>query len=148
MTKKTMVFAVLGVLVLLLGIGGGVFVGLKFFSGGEKTVQKVVPPGPSFALGSFTINLADPEPHMIQMGITLELENDKALALLSEPGWVSRLKNEVLLTVKDRRFEDLKHAEGAQALAQDLRGRMNALLPPVKGAVPIRQVLFDQFMLQ
>ena len=148
MGKKTVIFLILGVVVLLLGIGGGVFVGFKFFSGGEKTAQKVLPPGPSVPLGSFTINLAVPEPHILQLGITLELENDKASELLAQAGWVSRLKNEVLLTVKDRRFEDLKHAEGVQALAQDLRGRMNALLPQVKGVVPIRQVLFEEFMLQ
>jgi len=63
---------------------------------------------------------------------------------------MSRVKNEIILTVKDRRYDELKSSEGAQILAQDLRGRLNSLLPRTKKGdkVPVRQVLFDQFMLQ
>lgn len=149
MAKKAVIFAVVGVVVLLLGIGGGVMVGLKFFGSGEPK-EKQLPPGPTVSIGSFTINLADPEPHLIQLGVTLEMEDQDAAALLGDPGWMSRVKNDIILAVKDRRYDELKSSEGAQILAQDLRGRLNSILPRTKKGdkVPVRQVLFDQFMLQ
>ncbi|MCX7828449.1 MAG: flagellar basal body-associated FliL family protein [Thermanaerothrix sp.] len=149
MAKKAVIFVVVGVVVLLLGIGGGVMVGLKFF-GPDKPKEKLLPPGPTVSVGNFTINLADPEPHLIQLGVTLEMEDPDAAALLSDAGWMSRVKNEIILTVKDRRYDELKSSEGAQILAQDLRGRLNSLLPRTKkdDKVAVRQVLFDQFMLQ
>lgn len=149
MAKKALIFGVIGVVVLLLGIGGGVMVGLKFF-GSDKPEEKLLPPGPTVSLGSFTINLADPEPHLIQLGVTLELEDQETATMLADPGWMSRIKNEVILTVKDRRYDDLKSSEGAQILAQDLRGKLNSILPRTKKTrkVPVRQVLFDQFVLQ
>jgi flagellar FliL protein len=147
MSKKLIVFIVVGVVVLLLGIGGGVFVGLKFFGDDGKggTVDR---PGPMMPLGDFTVNLADPDPHIVRFKMTLELSSPKVPEVLADPAWGTRMKNEVLMVVKDRRYTDLKRAEGLQALGQDLRARLNAALPRVEGKVPITRVLFEEFMLQ
>jgi flagellar FliL protein len=99
-------------------------------------------------MGDFTINLADPEAHIVRFKLTLELSSAAVPKALADPAWIPRLKNEVLMVVKDRRFIDLKRAEGMQALAQDLRARLNSVLPRVDGKVPINRVLFGEFMLQ
>ncbi len=149
MAKKTMILLIIGVLVLVLGIGGGVMIGLKFFKPANPDVsQAVQPPGPMFPLGDFTVNLADPTPHVARLRITLELSSAKVPEKITDPGWLSLCKDEVIRTLKSFRFNDIRYPEGMTRAQQDLRARLNAILPTVEGDVAIRRVLFEEFMVQ
>lgn len=148
MGKKVIVLIVVGLLVMVIGVGGGIMVGKKFFGSSAQAEKEVLPPGPMMPLGDFTVNLADVAPHVARFKITVELSSEKVPQKISVPGWDSRIKNEIIMTVKDCRYNDLKSAEGMQTLAQNIRGRLNAILPKTDGQVAINRVLFEEFIVQ
>ncbi len=147
MIKKIAIIGLVVIVVLAGGIGAGLLLGGRLNSA-IRQGEPVDVPGPTSAVGEFTVNLADKEPHIARFSLTLEMTSVKALETLADPGWQSRLRNEVILTVKDRRFTALRSAEGLLELSQDLRTRLNMLLPPVKGTPPVKRILFTEFVLQ
>ena len=150
MAKKTIIAAVVGVIVLVVGIGGGVFIGLKYFSPPPETTRgtEIPDPGPMMDLGQFSSTLADPEMRVLRVRVTLELSGPEAAERLSGPGWEIMMKDEILRTLKDQRYDNIRFAEGMEKLKLDLRSRLNAILPRVDDELPIRRVLFDEFMAQ
>lgn len=150
LAKRTLIFVIVGALVLIFGLGGGIYLGLKFFSQQEPVAaeQEVANPGPMMELGQFTANLADPETHIVKLKLTLELTSSKVNERLIDPGWGVRLKDEVLRTLKNQRYDSIRYAEGMEMLKQDLRTRLNAMLPKVDGKVAIHKVLIDEFLVQ
>lgn len=149
MAKKTVILLVVGILVLVLGVGGGIMVGMRFFKQADPNPAVVVqPPGPMFTLGDFTVNLADTEPHVVRLKMTLELSSIKVPEKLADPGWITLCKDEVLRTLKSARYDDIRYPEGMEKAKQDLRARLNAILPTVEGDVAVKRVLFEEFMVQ
>lgn len=149
LAKKTLLMIIVGVVVLLLGIGGGVYVGLKFFAKPPVTQDVEVPdPGPMVDLGQFTATLADPETHVIRLKIMVELANDEVGLRLAGPGWIVMMKDEVMKTLKDQRYNSVRYTEGMENLKQDLRVRLNAILPRVAGNAAVNRILFDEYMVQ
>ncbi|HQF92110.1 MAG TPA: flagellar basal body-associated FliL family protein [Synergistaceae bacterium] len=148
--KRFMVFIVVGVVALLLGVGGGIYVGMSFFGqpepvGGSAAVTAM---GPVVPVGDFTVNLSDKEPHIVKTTISLELLSEKGALVMADAGWQVRIRNEIVLVIKDRRLDDLRSAEGVLDLAQDIKRRVNALLPLVEGQPPVVRVLFQDFISQ
>ncbi len=150
LAKRTLIFVIVGAVVLIFGLGGGIYLGLKFFSQSEPAseVKEVSDPGPMMDLGQFTANLADPETHIVKLKVTLELASNKVNERLVDPGWSVRLKDEVLRTLKNQRYDSIRYAEGMEMLKQDLRTRLNAMLPKVEGKVAVNRVLIDEFLVQ
>ena len=150
LAKRTLVFAIVGVIVLVIGLGGGIYLGLKFLTP-EQPVQvaaQVADPGPMVDMGQFTANLADPETHIVKLKINLELGSAKVSERLVDPGWTVRMKDEILKTLKNQRYDSIRYAEGMEMLKQDLLTRLNAILPKVEGKVAINKVLIDEFLVQ
>ncbi|MCF7935518.1 MAG: flagellar basal body-associated FliL family protein [Synergistales bacterium] len=147
--KRLLIFAVVGLLALILGVGGGIFMGMKFF-GQPNDVggQGGQAPGPTVPLGEFTVNLADKEPHVARLTIVLEVTSPEAVELVSAEGWKSRLRHETILTVKNKRLNDMRSGEGVLELGHEIKHRLNALLPLVKQKPPVSRVLFENFILQ
>lgn len=151
MLKKIILFVLVGIAILLLGAGVGLFLGGKilnrptYVTSPERQVEM---PGPMVNMGDFVVNLADREPKIVRFKLVLELSSPKALNLFSESGWESRVKNEVILTMKDRFYDDLRTAEGVLEASQELMRRINAALPLVSGRAPVQRVLFEEFVLQ
>ncbi len=151
MLKKIILFALVGIVILLVGAGAGIFLGgkilkqPKYVTSPERQVEM---PGPMVNVGDFTVNLADREPKIVRFKLVLELNSPKALNLFSESGWQSRIKNEVILAMKDRFYDDLRTAEGILEASQDLTRRINAMMPLMDGRTPVKRVLFEEFMLQ
>lgn len=146
MIKKIALIAVVVLVVLAGGIGAGLLLGGRL--GSDKGDVVADTPGPVVPVGEFTVNLADKDPRIARFSLTLEMTSVKATEALADPGWLTRIKNEIILTVKDRRFTALRSAEGLLELSQDLRTRLNALLPPLNGTPPVKRVLFTEFVLQ
>jgi flagellar FliL protein len=148
--KRLLVFILVAVVALVLGVGGGILVGRNFFG-------KPVPvsegdlgfsPGPVVPLGGFTVNLADKEIHVLRAQVALEVTSEKAGEEIAQPAWQSLLRNDVLLLLKDQRYDDLRSGEGMLELAQHLKRRLNAILPLVDKKPPILRVLFEEFIIQ
>ena len=82
MLKKILSFLIVAVVSFALGMGGGILAGKTWFggtsSGAGKTTQDQ-PPGPVFALGDFTANLAGSDNHVISFNLSLEMTSAKAL---------------------------------------------------------------------
>jgi flagellar FliL protein len=150
LAKRTIMIVVIGVVVLVVGVGGGLFVGLKYFSSPPETKTEVqIPdPGPMVELGQFTSTMADPEVHVIKVKVTVELAGQNALTRLTDPGWTMIVKDEVLKTLKDQKYDNVRYAEGMEKLKQDLKARLNAILPRIDDSVAVNRVLFDEFMTQ
>jgi flagellar FliL protein len=150
LAKRTIITVVVGLIVLVVGIGGGLFVGLKYFSSSPETTKEVqVPdPGPMVDLGQFTSTMADPEIHTVRVKVTIELSGPNVVARLTDPGWMVMMKDEILKTLKDQRYDNVRYAEGMEKLKMDLKSRLNAILPRVGDNIAVNRVLFDEFMTQ
>jgi len=150
LAKRTLIFVIVSAVLLIVGVGGGIYLGLRLLSPDDPvtTVAEIADPGPMVDMGQFTANLADPETHIIRVKITLELTNAKFSERLVDPGWIVRIKDEILRVLKDQRYDDIRYAEGMETLKQDLRARLNAMLPKVEGNSALGRVLFDEFLVQ
>jgi len=150
LAKKTIIAVVVGILVLAVGIGGGLFLGLKYFSAPPEIIREtdIQDPGPMLELGQFTSTLADSETRIVRVNVTAELSSPLAMERLADPGWQVMMKDEILRTLKDQRFDNIRFAEGMEKLKLDLKSRLNAILPRVEDELAIRRVLFDEFMTQ
>ena len=150
MLKKILSFLIVAVVSFALGMGGGILAGKTWFSGTSgagKTMQDQ-PPGPVFALGDFTANLAGSDNHVISFNLSLEMSSEKALVGIQNEAYKARVKSEVLLAVKDCQYEDLKSSEGVMELSEDLRKKLNSILPQIKGSVAVNRVLFQGLVVQ
>jgi flagellar FliL protein len=149
LARKTLVMSVIAVIVLLVGIGGGLYAGLTFFKASAPSAEEQIPdPGPIIELGQFTSTLADPETHVVRLRVNVELAGTETELRLAGPGWYVMMKDEIMKTLKDQRFNNVRYAEGMEKLKQDLRARLNAILPRVDGKAAINRVLFDEYMVQ
>lgn len=149
LAKKTLIILIVGIVVLVVGIGGGAYVGLQFLSKPQPTAEQTIPdPGPMLDLGQFTSSLADPEMHVVKVKIMAELTSQTVSERLVGPGWDVMMKDEIIKTLKDQRYDNIRYAEGMEKLKQDLRTRLNAILPRVEGKSAINRVLFDEYMVQ
>ncbi len=148
--KRIIIFIVVGLLMFGVGFGGGLVMGRSMAAKNavSEDTKQVKTPGPIFSVGEFTSNLAGSGKRVISFTVALETLNDKALELVSGPGWVLRIKNEILMLVKDKVYEDLTSAEGALQFAGDIKRALNSSLPDIKGEPPIVNVLFETFVLQ
>ena len=149
LAKRTLVLVIVGVVVLVAGVVGGVYVGTNFFAKPQPVVEETVAdPGPMIDLGQFTSTLADPETHVIRLKITAELGGAAVAERLVDPGWTVMMKDEIMKTLKDQRYNEVRFAEGMEKLKQDIRARLNAILPKVEGKSAVNRVLFDEYMVQ
>jgi flagellar FliL protein len=146
--KKILIFVVVGLVMFAAGFGGGLLFGRSMASsesaGQAKSVET---PGPLVAVGEFTSNLAGSGKHVISFTVSLETLNPKAADIVGNV-WLPRIKNEILLIVKDKVYEDLTSAEGTLQFAEEIKRAVNAQLPEFNGEAPVVRVLFETFVLQ
>ena len=147
--KRIIIFIIVGLLMFGVGFGVGLALG-RTMAGGEQSgeVSRVPDPGPIAPLGEFTSNLAGSGRHVISFSVFLEVLNVRAVEIVNSPGWHLRIKNEILLIVKDKIYEDLTSAEGALQFSEEIKRSLNSQLPHIKGEAPVVRVLFESFVLQ
>ena len=148
--KRIFVFIVVGLVMFGIGFGGGLVLGRSMAAGdpAASDSKQVPDPGPIVAIGEFTSNLAGSGKHVISFNVSLEALNARAAEVISAAGWLLRIKNEILLIVKDKIYEDLTSAEGALQFSEEIKRSLNAQLPEIKGEAPVVRVLFESFVLQ
>ena len=143
--KRIIIFVLVGLIMFGVGFGGGLLVGRTMADVTDDGSPRLQAPGPIVPLGEFTSNLACSGRNIISFAISLEVLNDRAAELVNSMGWNTRIRNEILLIVKDKIYEDLTSAEGALQLAEEIRRILNDQLPPIRGDVPILGILFESF---
>jgi flagellar FliL protein len=148
--KRIFVFIIVGLVMFGIGFGGGLVLGRSMAAGDSASPEskQVADPGPIVTIGEFTSNLAGSGKHVISFSVSLEALNPRAAEVISSAGWLLRIKNEILLIVKDKIYEDLTSAEGALQFSEEIKRSLNAQLPEIKGEAPVVRVLFESFVLQ
>lgn len=118
-------------------------------------------------LESMVVNLADPgADRFVQLGITLELQDDKTASLIRQ--YLPSIRNGVLLLVSQRSSQELLAREGKEKLAAEIREEVSRPLGlgasssaaqsqeevadeserPRRRQNAVRRVLFSSFIIQ
>ncbi|MDR1482352.1 MAG: flagellar basal body-associated FliL family protein [Synergistaceae bacterium] len=147
--RRTLIVLVVVVVVLIVGVGGGIYVSTRLFQPPPMQAEETVPdPGPMIELGQFTSTLADSQMHMLKLKITVELASPETAQRIANAGWIIMMKDEVIKTLKDQKYDLVRYTEGMEKLKRDMRDRFNSVLPRVGGNLAVRKVLFDEYLAQ
>ncbi|MGD8285222.1 MAG: flagellar basal body-associated FliL family protein [Desulfobacterales bacterium] len=155
MSNKILMLLIGVVLVLLLGMGGGLFMMWNKLStldakgpsavneqpGKAPEAQPLL--GPIFPLDTFIVNLADKGGNRY-LRITMDLElNDSAMENELEKR-LPQVRDSILMILPTKRFEDISSAEGKTALRDEMREKLNSFL--AQGQVT--NIYFKEFVVQ
>ncbi len=131
--KKTLLIVVAAAVVLLAAGGGGAwfFLGKKGHADDHAEVAAAEPPKdakPSFlALDNMVVNLADPGGERVaQIGITLELENDKSVERIKQ--MQPKIRSGLLMLVSQRTSAEILGRDGKEKLANDVMDEVSRVL--------------------
>ncbi len=135
----------------------------------ESTAAAAVVPT-FLPLDNMVVNLADPGgDRFVQLGITLELQDDKTASLVKQ--YLPSIRNGILMLVSQRTADELLLREGKEKLAAEIRDEVSRPLGlgagkaraqaddesadeddrPRRGKQPqgaVRRVLFSSFIIQ
>ncbi len=146
--KRIILFIIMAILLFSVGFGGGIMVGRTWLNPEGSTSVTIEEPGPVYFVGDFIANLSGAGNHVANFKLSLEISSDRVMEMVSSASWVARIRNEVILLVKDRVFDELTTAEGIMQLAEDIKRTINAMMPSVRDKAPVVRVLFEGFILQ
>lgn len=147
--KKLIVIFGMGGLILLVGSVAAWQLGLFSKPGSssgakpESSVTQQAEMGPTVKLSPMVINLKE-ETGRSYLKATIILEMEKKDGVEEVNKRISSLTDMVILTLSDKRMEDLKEPESKEKLKQEILSIMNQHLPPKT----IRQIYFDEFLYQ
>ncbi len=146
----------LGVLLLLmLGMGGGLFMiwgklstlsalaAREGGSGPEAGRAKAEEVKPVVSLDTFIVNLADPGGSRY-LRVTMDLEAEGKAAADEIGKRVPQMRDAVLMILPAKRFADISTLEGKSALREEIIGALNGLL----GSAAISRIFFKEFVIQ
>lgn len=155
MSNKILIILIGVMMILMLGLGGGLFMMWNKLSAMEAQVQGTnengqdsqVPVeellGPIFPLDTFIVNLADKGGNRyLRLTIALELNSQEL-----ESEVVKRLpqvRDSILTILPTKRFEDISSAKGKTALRDQMLERINGML--ARGQ--ITNIYFKEFVVQ
>jgi flagellar FliL protein len=147
--KKGLLFAIIGILVLVIA-GGGFFAYKKFLApkpavSAEEAAKKepVEKEGEMFALEPFVVNLADPKgKRYLKVTVTLELESPAASAKAEK--LVPKMRDMVIMMLTSLSFEEVMTPEGKIRVRDELLERFNLILRPER----VREIFFTDFVVQ
>lgn len=155
MSNKILVLLIGVMMLLLLGLGGGLFMMWNKLSAlnaqsmanasvqGGSTSNQDHPVGPIFSLETFIVNLADKGGNRyLRVTMDLELGNPEMESEVSQR--LPQVRDSILMILPTKRFEDISTAQGKTALRDEIMETMNAYL--LKGK--ITNIYFKEFVVQ
>ncbi|WP_457678144.1 flagellar basal body-associated FliL family protein [Thermovibrio sp.] len=151
--KKKLI--ILLVLFLVLGAGGGaaykfLVLDKKKAQTKERQAEKIIEEikatenvGVMFDLGTFVVNLADPDiERYLKVSIVLELKDQKVQAEAQKR--LPEIKDAITTLLLTKRSSEIRTPEGIEFLKEEIAKRVNAILP--LGGV--KNVYFTEFIIQ
>ena len=150
-SKKKLIIIIAAALVVLIGVGVGVFL----FMGGEEEAKltpeqeqaemekqaKVV--GPMVNIDTFIVNIIDDEEsRYLKASITVEVDTPETTMEIAER--MPQIKDSILLLVGNKTYGELKDLQGKIQLRAELLNKINSLL--LKGKV--KRIYFTDFVVQ
>ncbi len=155
MSTKLPVILLGVVLLLMLGMGGGLFMiwsqlstmsTLAARDGGGESASGVPKPEevkPVLSLDTFIVNLADPGGNRY-LRVTMDLETGGKAAADEIGKRVPQLRDAVLMILPTKRFADISTLEGKTALREEIVNALNGML----GSPAISRIFFKEFVIQ
>jgi flagellar FliL protein len=155
MSNKILVLLIGVLMVLMLGLGGGLFMMWNKLSdlnaqtvalaseraGVHGGAENLV--GPIFSLETFIVNLADPGGNRyLRVTMDLELANPEMEAEITQR--LPQVRDSILMILPTKRFEDISTVEGKTTLRDEVVATLNDFL--VQGN--ITNIYFKEFVVQ
>jgi flagellar FliL protein len=155
MSNKILVLLIGVLMVLMLGLGGGLFMMWNKLSdlnaqsmanasekGGAEGAMEA-PMGPIFSLETFIVNLADQGGNRyLRVTMDLEMENPKMEAEISKR--LPQVRDSILMILPTKRFEDISTVQGKISLRDEMLETINGFLAQGK----ISNIYFKEFVVQ
>jgi flagellar FliL protein len=145
--KKLIILAAVGLVVVLGGLGAGLYAGGVFgskdtASSGDGEEAKGAPV--FFPLGDIVVNLSGEgkRPNYLKIKVTLELAEAKDQALMET--LKPRIIDNFQVYLRELRIEDLRGSAGLYRLREELLLRVTEAAQPVR----VRDVLFQEILVQ
>ena len=155
MSNKILVLLIGVMMVLLLGLGGGLFMMWNKLSDlNAQTMANAAvqggsngslehPVGPIFSLETFIVNLADKGGNRyLRVTMDLELGNPELESELNQR--LPQVRNSILMILPTKRFEDISTVQGKTTLRDEMMETINGYL--LKGK--ITNIYFKEFVVQ
>lgn len=155
MSNKLPVILLGALLLLMLGMGGGLFMiwskvsaisALAALDGGgapEAGKGKAEGVKPVVSLETFIVNLADPGGGRY-LRVTMDLEAEGKPAADEIGKRVPQLRDAVLMILPTKRFADINTLEGKSALREEIIAAINGML----GSPAVSRIFFKEFVIQ
>jgi len=155
MSNKILVILIGVLMVLMLGLGGGLFMMWNKLSalnaqgmanaaeqaGAEGSLEHAV--GPIFSLDTFIVNLADQGGNRyLRVTMDLELGSPELEAEISQR--LPQVRDSILMILPTKRFADISTVEGKTSLRDEMLETINGYL----GQTKITNIYFKEFVVQ
>jgi flagellar protein FliL len=159
MSNKLLIILIGVIMVLMLGLGGGLFMMWNKLSAMETQAKSETedgdevdqdPPvpveellGPIFPLDTFIVNLADKGgKRYLRISIDLELDSEELESEVEKR--LPQVRDSILTILPSKRFEDISSTKGKTELRDQMLERINGLL--ARGQ--ITNIYFKEFVVQ
>jgi len=155
MSNKILVLLIGVMMLLMLGLGGGLFMMWNQMSAlnaqsvaddGEQpdeVASSGQPLGPIFSLDTFIVNLADKGgTRYLRVTMDLELDNSELEDELNKR--LPQVRDSLLMILPTKRFEDISTMQGKTALRAEILEALNGYLAQGK----ITNIYFKEFVVQ
>ncbi len=148
--KGIQVLIILTVIVLVISLSTAVVTFFAIMSKTTPATKKVIVEkpelGPITTLGEFIVNLADPtESHYLRSNVVMELDFGSSLKLAEEVDKrMPQIKDIVISTLGSKTSIQLQDPENREALKQELKDKINAIL----NRGQLAKVYFTSFAIQ
>lgn len=155
MSNKVLLIIIGVVLVLVIGMGGGLFLVWNKLSALDAQLASEPKPetadgkakpetlGPIFSLDTFIVNLADAGGNRY-LRVTMDLEIDGKPAEEELAKRLPQVRDAILMIIPTKRFADISTGEGKTALREEMIGVLNKVLVSGK----ILRIYFKEFVIQ
>ena len=156
MSNKILVLLIGVLMVLMLGLGGGLFMMWNKLSTlntqsvasageqpGDQAASIEQPLGPIFSLDTFIVNLADKGGNRyLRVTMDLELGNPELESEIKKR--LPQVRDGILMILPTKRFEDISTVQGKTALRDEVLETLNGFLTQGK----IINIYFKEFVVQ
>jgi flagellar FliL protein len=156
MSNKILMVLIGGLLIIMVGLGGGLFMMWNKINNlstqnttaeadGESDEAAVVerPLGPIMSLETFIVNLADKGGNRY-LRITMDLELDKLESEDEVQKRLPQVRDSILMILPTKRFEDISSVAGKVALRDEIQDKINGYLASGK----VTNIYFKEFVVQ
>ena len=155
MSNKILVLLIAVMMMIMLGLGGGLFMMWNKLSdlsaqtaanagdqaGADGSLEQTV--GPIFSLDTFIVNLADKGGNRyLRVTMDLELGNQEMESEVSQR--LPQVRDSILMILPTKRFEDISTVQGKTTLRDEMLETINGYLAQGK----ITNIYFKEFVVQ